>query len=139
MNLGPPSTGGLTRRPFQSGQARGYLRGAPNSVTVEWLVDTGADIATVWDSVGSQFDRTRSIGFSAKPTTGGGGIQVVDGIEVEFSVEDAAGNPTTLVVGGMVAVKSNDATNNLLGMEQLAAAGASVEWDPSGRAGTLRI
>ena len=106
---------------------------------MDWLIDTGADYATVWHSVGNSFDVVNTIGVSASPTTGGGGIQVVTGITTEFQVEDSHGASQTKQSSKYVAIKSNDAKSNILGMEQLADVGASVTWDPSARQGTLKI
>jgi hypothetical protein len=138
VNLGQSGRDPGTRRPFQDGRVLGQQNGAPAATNVEWLVDTGADIVALWDSVGSLFDVVQSIGASASPTTGGGGIQVVTGIQAEFNVEDATGNATTASASGYVGIKSNNAGNNVLGVEQLADAGATVEWDPKLRTGSLR-
>jgi hypothetical protein len=138
VNLGPSGRDPGNRRPFQAGRVLGDQQGVSTATTVEWLVDTGADIVTLWDSVGSPYDVVHSVGASASPTTGGGGIQVVTGIDAEFDVEDATGNSKTVTVAGFVGIKSNNAGHNLLGVEQLTGAGATVEWDPTLRQGSIR-
>jgi hypothetical protein len=65
-------------------------------------------------------------------------MQVVTGLDAEFTVEDAWGNSNTVQASGYAGVKSNNAGSNLLGVEPLAQVGATVEWDPSARAGRLR-
>ena len=139
MSLGPGSSDPTTHRPFQAGRVLGDENGVRVAENVEWLVDTGADIVAVWDRVGSRFDAVQAVGATASPTTGGGGMQVVTGIDAEFLVEDASGKMITRQVSGFVAVKSNNAASNVLGVAQLATAGARVEWDPSARSGSLRI
>lgn len=60
-------------------------------VDVTWLVDTGAELATVRDCVGRQFGYQRVEGLYTTSTTGGPAGLVVDGLQAEFSVEDQAG------------------------------------------------
>ena len=55
MNLTASSTKS-SRRPYQAGRALGQNSGSPTSTTVDWLIDTGADYATVWRRVGNRFD-----------------------------------------------------------------------------------
>lgn len=139
MNLGPSKSDPASRRPFQAGRALGPQGSAGQIVAeeVEWLIDTGADIAALWDSIGSQFDGANPIAATASPTTGSAAIQVVEGIETEFEKEDGAGQAAKVRAGGRIAVKSDDRGHNILGAEQLANAGALVAWDPSARLGRL--
>ena len=118
------------------GAAVGTRGGLPEAVALEWLVDTGADISVLRKSVGSRFD-VLPFAATASPTTGGGGIQVVTGIEAEFEVHSARSGPQTVRVGGPLGIKSNDAAGNLLGIEQLVGAGATVAWNPATRSGIL--
>nr|WP_038582285.1 hypothetical protein [Mycobacterium marinum] len=102
------------------------------------MVDTGADLATVRRKVGRAFQYRRPIGATASPTTGGGGIIVVDGLITEFRVADGAGNESIVVSAQLVGVKSNDAGSDVLGMDQVADASATVEWNPRRGDGQLR-
>jgi hypothetical protein len=139
MNLGPPATAPGNRRPHQMGRALGFdASGAPVAAAVEWMFDTGADVGVVRNSVGNRFQLTAT-GASASPTTGGGGILVKNGLQVEFAAEDPSGVSVTVVVTGSVGVKSNNAGSDILGMDQLASRGARVTWDPTARAGTVII
>jgi hypothetical protein len=123
--------------PHAKGSAEGTHNGAHASVNVDWLVDTGADICSVWADVGAAFDSTSCSGLSASSTSGSGGFQVVQGITAVFEVEDRDGNTRTLRSSGYVAIKSGNTQSNLLGMQQLAAAGAEVRWDPARTTGML--
>lgn len=128
-------------RPVQDGRVLGKRLGdgASFSVNVTWMVDTGADLATVRDKVGRQFRYTQSFAATASPTTGGGGILVVSGLEAEFSVKDQWGNDTTVVSNQLIGVKSGNSGSDLLGMEQLAHVQAEVQWSPSAGQGELRF
>lgn len=111
-------------RPHQSGKVVGPRRhdGIPSYVPIDWVVDTGAEITAVHRSIGRLF-RYKSTGASASPTTGGRGIQIVQGISAEFSVTDPAGICTQILSPGRVGVKSNNSGSNILGMEQVANVG----------------
>lgn len=140
-NLGGPSTLStqVNRRPFQAGRLLGTKYGAPVQAEIDWLVDTGAEIATVRQSLGTQFD-TSSTGLTASPTTGGGGLQVVTGLTAEFTVEDAAQRAQRVVQSTThVAIKSTNACRDLLGMEQVADVDADVRWDPLAGTGDLVV
>ncbi len=128
-------------RPVQDGRVLGCRAsdGVPSAVDITWLVDTGADLATIRDKFGRLFQYQKSIGATASPTTGGGGIQVVSGLEAEFTVRDQWGNETAVVSNQLMGVKSNDAGSDLLGMEQLADLGVCVEWEPRSGSGQLRF
>jgi len=105
--------------------------GGPVAVDVWWLVDTGADLATVRNSVARGLLYRKVRGASASPTTGGGGILVVYGLDVEFRVVDRSRHRERVVVSStQVGVKSNDAGSDVLGMRQLADQSATVEWSP---------
>lgn len=107
-------------------------------MSVEWLIDTGADIGVVRKAVGDQFDLIAT-GASASPTTGGGGILVRTGLQAEFEAEDRSGVHHKLRVSEPVAVKSNNSSSDILGMDQLAAVAVEVTWNPAAQTGTLRI
>jgi hypothetical protein len=136
VSIGSPA--GLTGSvcPNQQGKARGAKSGASVVQNVEWLVDTGADISAVWNSIGAVFHVT-SIGATASGTTGGGGIQIVTGIIAEFEAEDASGNVHPVQGGPHMGIKSGNTGSNILGMDSLDAAGARVSWDPRSGAGLL--
>lgn len=141
MTLGPPTSASPTvveQRPFQRGRIIGKRGGADFAVEVDWLIDTGAEISTVWDSVGAAFDTQVAVGVTASPTTGGGGIQVVTGLTAEFTgFEGAFASARQLQARGLFGIKDTDASDNLLGMEQIALAGATIVWDPERRRGWL--
>lgn len=139
MSLGASSFAADSICPFQNGKVVGSKGGSHVERNVEWLVDSGAEIATIWNSVGAAFDASRAVGVTASPTTGGGGIQVVIGPVVQFSARDGTGNMRVLRAAGYIGIKSADTLNNLLGMQQLAQAGARLEWDPSKRTGQILL
>ena len=100
-------------------------------------MDTGADISVLHNAIGNSFDVT-PLALSASPTTGGGGIQVVKGIDAEFAVYDSSGM-RTVRASGYTGIKSGNTGSNLLGMNHVQAVGARVVWDPSTGQGTLEI
>lgn len=137
MNLSPQFGRVSGLRPSQDGQLCGPARdGGWKEVPVKWLVDTGAEITTVRNIVGRDL-QGESSGLTAGPTTGGGGIQVFSGLAAQFEVEEPAGT-SVVEVEGYVGIKRGDTGSNVLGMHQLAKAGASISWDPSTGVGTLR-
>lgn len=138
MNLFPPSSRPLQQRPHQSGAAIGTKSSKPARANVEWLVDTGAELGCVRHTIGSQFDLAAT-GASASPTSGGVGILIMNGLEAEFNAEDAFGVSHTLRATQSVAVKSNNAGSDILGMDQLASLNVTIEWDPQVQKGTLTI
>jgi len=137
VSLGPPGIAPRSRRPHQNGHVHGTRAAQPVSQAVEWLVDTGADISTVRSSVGAAFD-VRSVAIRARPTTGGGGIRVVTGLRVEFSVKDVLRRVRAARAGGYVGIKSGNTGSDILGVDQLARAAATVTWLPATRRGRLR-
>jgi hypothetical protein len=138
MTLGQSSSGSRPNCPFQQGAASGTKSGASVRINVEYLIDTGADIATVRAATGSQFD-VNTTAFSASPTTGGGGMQVVTGINTLFTVEDSSGNTLQASSSRYVAIKSANTGSDILGMAQIADVQAEVQWDPTKKSGSLRI
>jgi hypothetical protein len=132
VTLGARSTaspGAPSQRPFQGGQVLGARAGAAVQMNVDWLADTGAEITTILHGVGAAFD-SQPVGVSASPTTGGGQIQVVTGLTVEFTARDRAGRTHQVFAQGYIGIKPANTSENLLGMQQLAMAGARIEWDP---------
>jgi hypothetical protein len=103
---------------------------------VEWVIDTGADITVVRNSVCSGFDVTPRA-LSASSTTGGRDIQVVTGLVAEFDVEDISKNQRRIRADGYIGIKPNDANSDLLGMKQLADADVTVSWNPAIQKGSL--
>lgn len=112
--------------------------GKSSVIDVEWLVDTGSSISVIWNSLGSLFD-VQSVALTAGGTTGGGGIQVTTGITTEFQVQDARGVVTTVQTSRYVGIKSTDAASNILGMDAVAAVGATVVWNPAFETGMLGL
>jgi hypothetical protein len=139
MKLTPPAGKPAGQRPCQPGRVLGPKAGVAHQVALEWLVDTGAEISAVHQSVGNQFTFTRVVGASASPTTGGGGILVYAGATVEFSARDATGASCVMHATNDIGVKSNNSGSNLLGMDQLASCGVAIDWDPRNGVGELRI
>jgi hypothetical protein len=136
MTLGPPKNAPASKRPHQWGEAAGSKGGRPVTVSVEWLFDTGADVAVVQKRVGDCFDTTPT-GASASPTVGSGGILMVQGIMVSFETEDAMGQSSTVSSSNDLGVKNDNAGSNLIGVDQLADVGAKIWWDPSAQSGGL--
>ena len=136
MTLLPPSGGPSNRRPHQLGRLHGTRKtGAAGSVVVEWLIDSGSDVAVVQARVGAVFD-TKVTGATASPTTGGAGILMVRGLEVEIQVDSGSGT-YPVRVNTDVGIKSSDAGSNIVGVAELQAAGATLVWASRLQAGTL--
>jgi hypothetical protein len=138
MTLGPSSSGAKPDCPFQRGTASGTKNGAPASISVDYLIDTGADITTLRSSTGSNFDAGAS-SLTASPTTGGGGIAVVTGIITHFTVEDSSRGVHQVSSSRYVGIKSTNGGSDILGMPQIADVDAEVRWDPVAKTGSLRI
>jgi hypothetical protein len=136
-NLGPPRRNPSDRRPHQDGKANGFKNGLRITENKEWMVDTGAQISVITKSNGDKFDLT-PLGGSASGTTGGGGILIKSGIEVELEVFDRHGVATTVTCSLAIGVKPNNKGSDILGMDQIANVGAVVEWDPDARTGRLQ-
>jgi hypothetical protein len=136
MTLGPPVGNPLNLRPHQLGRAFGAKRGVQVTVPVEWLVDSGADIGAVRKIIGDRFDLS-PIGATASPTSGGVALMLKTGLTVEFTVENEAQGLQQVQSSLPVAVKSNDAGSNIVGMNQLASVDVWLMWNPSKRRGTL--
>jgi hypothetical protein len=136
-NLGPPSWDPAQRRPHQAGQARGHKAGQPVAVSVEWLVDTGAELSVVTRDIGRRF-KLNPVGGSASGTTGGGGIIIKSGMDIEFEVFDSSGNAVPFTSSLDVGVKPNNDGSEILGVDRIDHAGAMIEWDPGTLTGRLR-
>ena len=138
-NLSTPTGNSSDKRPHQSGLAIGtntwFLT---SSVTIEWMVDTGAEIACVTQGTANNF-RLKNTGGSASATTGGGGILVKSGLTTEFEVIDSSGNRKYVQCKLDVAVKPNNAGSEILGMDQIEDAKAVVEWEPKSGKGRIRL
>ena len=134
--LGTPSGSPASRRPHAVGEAEGILAGTPVVYTVEWLVDTGAEVAVVQDRVGQCFDLSPT-GATATGTTGGRAILMTRGMTVHVPTEDAMGGLSVRGSSRDVGVKSDNTGSNLVGVDQLADCGVTVEWDPLQRSGRL--
>jgi hypothetical protein len=129
-NLQAPGANPSDPRPFQRGSVEGVKNRLAVTVSLEWLVDTGANISVLTRSKAAPFDLT-PLGGSATGTTGGGGILIVAGLAMVFTVLGPAGANRQVRCSLPVGVKPNDTGSNLLGMDQLALAKAKVRWDPS--------
>lgn len=138
MPLGPPSGTPGSQRPHVVGEASGTRSGSPVTVGVEWLVDSGADVAVVQKQVGDCFDLTAT-GASASPTTGSRAILMNQGMTVGFDADDRMGGVTAVASGRDVGVKSDNRGTNLIGVDQLADVGATLEWDAAARYGRLSV
>ena len=136
MNGGLDSGGHHDRRPRQAGALAGVNgHGARVLATVEWLIDTGAEISAVQARYGRPFV-TRTTALTASATTGGTAIRVVDGLEVEVAVGGSGGRSSRRVARP-VGIKSDDAGSNLVGMDAVAAVRATVIWGPLHQTGVL--
>lgn len=138
MNLSPPAGAPSSERPFQRGRLLGRKSGVHVARDVEWLVDTGAEISTIRSALGSAFD-VNPTALSASPTTGGGGIQVVTGLTVEFEVEDVLGNAHIVQATKYTGIKKTNGGSDALGMAHVAEVGAMVSWDPTAANGSLHL
>ena len=108
-------------------------------VAIEWMVTTGAQISVVSGGYRRPFD-LKPIGGSASGTTGGGGILIKSGLTTIFQVFDKQGQPSQVACTLDVGVKPNNGgAEEIVGMDQVADAGAQVEWDPTAVTGRLRV
>jgi hypothetical protein len=135
-NLHVRSTDPDDPRPFQQGLAEGVKNHLPVTVAIEWLVDTGAAISALTWSKAMQFDLTPSGGM-ASPTTGGGGIPILGGVTMVFTVLEPTGVNQQVRCSLPIAVKLTDSGSDILGMDQLASSNAKVRWDPAALDGDL--
>lgn len=79
-NLSTPTGNSSDKRPHQNGKASGKNRFfMSHSVSIEWLVDTGAEIACITQATANNF-RLKNTAGSASATTGGGGILIKSGL-----------------------------------------------------------
>jgi len=136
-NLFAASTNPADLRPHQFGGAKGTKFGWPVDESKEWLIDTGASIAVITKDNADKFDLIVVAG-SASGTTGGGGILIKRGLTTEFEVFDSGGSAVKKQCTLDVGVKPNNLGAEILGMDQLNDAGASVDWDPVNKTGKLR-
>jgi hypothetical protein len=136
-NLFAPSTNPSDLRPHQFGRARGTQFGWPVDESKEWLIDTGASIAVITKDNADKFNLTLVAG-SASGTTGGGGILIKRGLTTEFEVFDSAGVAHKKQCSLDIGVKPNNHGAEILGMDQLNDARASVQWDPVSQTGRLQ-
>lgn len=134
--LTTPGAAPGSRRPHAWGEASGPKHGKRVTRTVEWLFDTGADVTVVQKALGACFDLVAT-GASASPTTGRRAILMKKGLTVTVTVEDGSGARTASSTSVDVGVKRDNAGSNLVGMDQLAAVGAVLEWNPAKRTGRL--
>lgn len=138
-NLASPKGKPSDKRPHQQGKASGKNRFfMPHSVSIEWLVDTGAEIACIKQATANNF-RLKNTGGSASATTGGGGILIKSGLTTEFEVIDQSGKPKKVQCNLDVGVKPNNAGSEILGMDQIEDAKAAVEWEPKSGTGRIRL
>lgn len=136
-NLTCPSTSSADRRPHQVGSAEGHKWGMKKTESVEWLIDTGAQLSVVTDATGAKFDLT-PVGGSASGTTGGGGIIVKSGLSTVIQVFDTGGASVAASCHKDIGVKPNNAGGEIIGMDRIYDANASVEWDPGAGLGRIR-
>jgi len=137
MNLTAPFGAPSNRRPHQLGRVHGVGKGgAPVSAKVEWLFDSGADVSVVQDQVGALFT-TVATGATASPTSGGAGILMVTGIDIEVQVETFGGHSHPARAQGDVGVKSSNDGSNLVGVAQLEAVSVTLVWSSRYQVGAL--
>ena len=136
-NLSTPSGNPGDPRPHQTGKATGYKHGSGVNLSIDWMIDTGAQISVVTKSTGAQFTLT-NVGGSASATTGGGGILVKSGLTTAFEIFDSAGAVKAVTSSLDIGVKLNNHGSEIIGMDRARDVGALVEWDPGTGAGRLR-
>jgi hypothetical protein len=138
-NLATPAGNSSDKRPHQQGKACGKSKFfMPYCVSIEWLVDTGAEIACITQATANNF-RLKNAAGSASATTGGGGILIKSGLSTEFEVIDKSGNGMKVRCNLSVGVKPNNAGSEILGMDQIEHAKAVVEWEPKSGTGRIRL
>jgi hypothetical protein len=127
------------KRPHQMGRAIGNARWSmsSSSVSIEWMVDTGAEIACITQATANRF-RLKNVGASASATTGGGGILIKSGLTTEFEVIDNFGARKKVQCSLDVGVKPNNAGSEILGMDQIENVKAVIEWEPRSGKGRIR-
>jgi hypothetical protein len=138
-NLSTPTGNSSDKRPHQTGMAIGANKWfQTSSVSIEWMIDTGAEIACITQAKANNF-RLKNTGGSASATTGGGGILIKSGLTTEFEVIDKFGNRKTVQCSLDVGVKPNNAGSEILGMDQIENANGVVEWEPKSGKGRIRL
>ena len=137
-NLSTPTRSSSDKRPHQVGKGVGVDRwSAPCSVSIEWMVDTGAEIACVTQATANNF-QLKTVAGSASATTGGGGILIKSGLTTEFEVLNTSGRRNSVQCSLDVGVKPNNAGSEILGMDHVENAGAVVEWEPKTGKGRIK-
>jgi hypothetical protein len=138
-NLSTPLGNSSDKRPHQTGKAIGTNKWfVTSSISIEWLVDTGAEIACITSATANNF-RLKNTGGSASATTGGGGILIKSGLTTEFEVIDKSGTRKNVQCSLDVGVKPNNAGSEILGMDQIENVNAIVEWEPKSGKGRIRL
>lgn len=136
MPLSAASGAPTNRRPHQLGRVYGTrTNGTTASARVEWLIDSGSDVAVVQQQVGALF-ATKATGATASPTSGGPGILMVTGLDVEVEVESNQHSYRRRVQTD-VGIKSSNHGSNIIGVAELNAARATLVWSAGQRAGAL--
>ncbi|WP_433167187.1 hypothetical protein [Kribbella sp. CA-247076] len=130
---------GNSSRPFQTGRAHGVnpLSGGRHSLTVDWLVDTGADWSAVLPNLAMNFATTTPVPAVSAPPAGSA-YRLAAGIEVEFTVWTKLGQQTVCATTPVIAIKANNVGSNLIGVPELADRSAEVRWNARTRTGELR-
>lgn len=134
--LSAPSGASSNRRPHQLGRVHGTrTNGTPGSCRVEWLIDSGADVAVVQKQVGALFT-TKATGATASPTSGGPGILMVTGLDIEMEIVSANYSYPRRVRTD-VGIKSSNDGSNIVGVAELDVAAVTLIWSAAQRAGAL--
>jgi hypothetical protein len=132
-NLEPPIGDLDSRRPFQQGEAKGTKNGKAVTISTEWLIDTGADISKLRADNAAHFDLVPT-GTIARGT-GGGMMFAYSGLTMRFKREDRNGTEEWVECALAVAVGASG--SNIIGMDQLAEVGCTIEWNPATRTGRI--
>jgi aspartyl protease len=121
-------------RPFQTGFVNGVKNGQPVRLPVTWLVDTGAQATVLSQATANQLELHQRAGHAS--SVSGTPLLLKAGAQPEFTVQDQAGN--TRAAGSKMVVVIG-AAQDILGIDQIGAAGATITWDPSHGTGNLTV
>jgi len=129
---------GNSSRPFQNGHAKGVsaLSGVTHSLTVDWLIDTGADWSAVLPNLAANFVTTTPVPAVSAPPAGSA-YRLAAGIQVEFTVRMSQGHSRVCAATPVIAIKASNVGSNLIGVPELADRSAEIRWDARTKTGEL--
>ena len=103
-----------------------------HSVSVDWLVDSGAGIAAIRDSVGANFSWKVKVGVTAGPQ---GAWSVTEDLEISFDDDNGQCRMPTQT---RIALKPDDADADLISARELAHFGLSLAVGSGAQSPSLR-